>query len=288
MNPLLEHVGWMVSKEFAKSAPKYTESTITASEFDTLYKECKKDSVFDSRNLRNEMFHKAFELKESPVVIQESEEGKIIAVFENEKQEEEMPWELWWRILRMFYSGKKYTIFFLAHSSLRKFPKTTREPIEPYNINGGYTYPCDHTCVCIYRAEDATRVLIHELFHASCTDDRRDSVDIIEAKTEAWAELFYAALLAKGNPADFKKAIKRQGAWMASQNIPIRSKYVRPHTYDFPWRYTLGKEYMWKQWGIFPNGVRPMENPTKSLRLGAPPLSSQKKLHHVSESSTIL
>ena len=37
----------------------------------------------------------------------------------------------------------------------------------------------------IYKAEDATRVLIHELMHSSCADNHENGIDIVEAETEA-------------------------------------------------------------------------------------------------------
>lgn len=284
----MEQVAWTTQREFSLPVPKYRESSITTHEYEIIKDECMKPSAFDSKGLRNEIFNRAFNLKTTPIIVKESEEGKIIAMLDNIDQLCQIPWNLWFRVLRMFYRGKKFCIFFLAHTSLRTFPKTTLQPIQPFNINGGYTYPCDHTCICIYRAEDATRVLIHELFHSSCSDDRNESIDMIEAKTEAWAELFYASLMAEGNHSETEKNIKRQAAWIASQNKYLRMHYIRSNSTEFPWRYTIGKEYIWKKWGIYPKGVRPVENKKKSLRLTPPPTEKQLEKNGLPKNSTIL
>lgn len=241
------------------------------------------DSPFDPVNLRKEMFVRVFYKKEGTYQVKESPYGKIIALFYNKEQEDDLPWELWFRILRLFYKKRPFTICFLAHPSLREFPKKYT-PISPFNINGGYTYPCNPSFICIYRAEDATRVLIHELFHASCSDNHDEGIDRVEAKTEAWAELIYCAIITKGNQRSFEKQVKKQSGWMSMQNKHLADFHMKT-TQQFPWRYTIGKEEIWQLWGIFSKTHLAFTN---SLRLTCPPTSTQKKQADISSSSTML
>lgn len=269
-------------------SPKYEASTIKKKEYDILYKESNEFSEFDPLNSRYSMFMRAFHTHTATIITYESKYGKIIALLDTPEQKEQIPWELWFRILRTFYMGYSFTIFFLANIHLRRFPEKGHAII-PQNINGGYTYPCNHEYICIYRAEDATRVLIHELFHASCSDNNSDGIDRVEAKTEAWAELFYGGFISEGNYKAFTKEIIRQSAWMRGQNKEV-CKYIvscGKDSYEFPWRYTIGKELYWKQWGILNTQVK-HANVHGSLRLTPPPTTEQKQIHSVSHNSVIL
>jgi hypothetical protein len=162
---------------------------------------------------------------------------------------------------------KSAKIFLLAHSAKRLFPQG---PITPQNINGGYTYPCNKETIMIYRAEDATRVLIHELMHAYCLDHMDLGIDQVEAETEAWAELIYIAILSKGDPQKFKRYHQQQSDWMQRQNQRVKT-YIKD-TRAFPWRYTVGKEEVWRRWGI----LLPLEGTQRidSLRLTYPIVKS--------------
>jgi hypothetical protein len=183
---------------------------------------------------------------------------------------------------------KPFKIFFLANRSLRQFPSED-EPITPENINGGYTYRCDPETIVIYRAEDATRVLIHELQHSCCLDNPENGVDIIEAETEAWAELFYVAIISQGKKYIFKDLIQRQSEWMIKQNRKVRQHMMGPNTMEFPWRYTIGKEEVWERWGILRRDeMKPVINVGKSLRLTYPPNNVLKNRFKVIKESTIL
>ena len=165
-------------------------------------------------------------------------------------------------------------------------------PIGPPQINGGYTYPCNVQTIVLYRAEDATRVLIHELQHASCLDHHEEGVDLVEAETEAWAELLYAGFLSHGNRTLFHERVEQQAEWMQVQNEEVRRRIGQ--TMRFPWRYTVGKENVWRRWGLVRNKQMPSQQHDKqmpsqqSLRLGVPPSLSQKRFFGVPLDSTIL
>lgn len=302
MTALLSAVMNLIQHEFAKVEPRWRRSyTLSADDKLALEKECQHTSVFDPSGSRKKMYT-AFIQGKLPFEIRECEYGKVIAIYDNVRQS--VPWGLWGRILRTYASrssseatvgsseatvgsSKPARIFFLANPSLREFPHHGK--ITPRHINGGYTYNGDNRSIMIYRAEDATRVLIHELQHASSLDHMECGVDQVEAETEAWAELLYMGFLSMGNEAMFDALVGVQSEWMTSQNKRVK-KYIG-ETHAFPWRYTVGKEEVWRRWGILKRtfSTRPTSaSPFYSLRLTAPPWAALKDLHEVQADSTIL
>jgi hypothetical protein len=289
-----------VKDEFSK--PEIEWETIGLNEKDMIFlrKECNTDSEFDPTNKRKKMFNGMIN-NELITVMYKCEYGQIIAIFETIDQIAELPWDLWGRILRMFSESdrKPFKVYFLANKSLRLFP-SGNDPITPENINGGYTYRCNPETIIIYRAEDATRVLIHELQHSCCLDRQENGLDIIEAETEAWAELFYIAILSQGKKYIFNDLLQRQSEWMIEQNKKIKMHMKNPNTpifldnfkkniMEFPWRYTIGKEQIWDNWGILrKDKMKPVIKVNNSLRLTYPPNNILKERFKVIYSSTIL
>lgn len=263
---------------------------LTAKERSILHRECTQESEFDELKSRA-TFYELFRSGDLKPVIRQTAHGKVVALLATEAQEREVPWALWSRILRGFAgAGGFYTIFLCAHPALRTFPDHPNTPVRPLHINGGYTYPCDKSCVFIYRAEDATRVLIHELLHAACTDNKAAHLEQMEAETEAWAELFWCAFLSsKGDLKGFKSLVALQSRWMAAQNRRlIEGRHIAPGPQKFPWRYTLGKTEMWRRWGIYRPGGTSIPGSTTSLRLTVPPPPSVKRKFEVPATSVFL
>jgi hypothetical protein len=198
---------------------------------------------------------------------------------------------LWGRILRLCFTSQPFTIYFLASPSLRQFPSSPSSPsaIRPEHINGGYTYPCRQDTIVIYRAEDATRVLIHELQHALCLDHPERGIDQVEAETEAWAELLYTAFLAKGEFTQWKRIWSRQWRWIQAQNQQVARHMRSPLSQEFPWRYTIGKEQVLRKW-LLPvsSGSSVSSSVQGSLRLTAPPTKQQKQEQGIRSSSIVL
>jgi hypothetical protein len=280
MSILLNVIYDMICAEFALNEPVWTTAPIKATDIQRLKKECSQPSDFDPYNTRitllNKMTANTCEYRTCPY-------GEVIAIYEQPEQSNDIPWGLWARILRLYHGKKPFTIFFLANSHLRTFP--VKKPITPHNINGGYTYPCSHDMIVIYRAEDATRVLIHELQHASCLDHQQHGVDLVEAETEAWAELLYCALLSHGQRDLFQQFIRQQSQWIVTQNQKVKQYLSTPTA--FPWRYTIAKENVWRRWGIF-NPYTTQPSTIQSLRLTISPSIHIKKFFNVSSSSLIL
>ncbi len=289
-----------VQKEFSQPEVVWENTNFSAKDLKFLKDECNKESEFDPINKRKLMYDQMIN-GNLFVVMSKCKYGQVMAVFESMEQMAELPWDLWGRILRMFSEPwrKPFKIFFLASKSLRQFPPGD-EPISPENINGGYTYRCDPETIVIYRAEDATRVLIHELQHSCCLDKPENGIDIVEAETEAWAELFYVAILSQGKKYMFKDLLQRQSEWMIKQNrkvrhhmrdpdSPILVERGQPNSMEFPWRYTVGKEEVWERWGILRRDeMKPVINVGNSLRLTYPPSPTLKDRFKVIRESTIL
>lgn len=289
MSILIKTLMDRVQHDFSLPEVEWENGEIKPNDLKFLDEECNKTSEFDPLNKRKTMYENMIK-GNTFTVVSKCKYGQVLAVFETMDQMAELPWELWGRILRMFSEPwrRPFKIYFLANKNLREFPPDD-DPINPENINGGYTYRCDPETIVIYRAEDATRVLIHELQHSCCLDKAENGVDIIEAETEAWAELFYIAIISQGKKIIMKDLLKRQSEWIRKQNAKVKKHMKDPKSMEFPWRYTIGKEEVWERWGILSReDLMPPIKVVDSLRLTYPPTSVLKTRFKVIPSSTIL
>lgn len=292
--PIIKILTEKMQQEFSLSAPESTEMELSEDDILFLRDECAKPSQFDPLNKRKELFDKLVS-REANYILKKYPHGQIFTILENNEQESELPWDLWGRIFRIFNDGitppknkskNFFKVYFLANTNLREFPEKGQQ-IRPENINGGYTYPCNKQTIVIYRAEDATRVLIHELMHACCLDNHELGVDIVEAETEAWAELIYIALLSQGKKYIFNSLLQRQSEYMRKQNEKVMTYMDGPMS--FPWRYTIGKQLVWERWGILvEKNSKPVIRIGNSLRLTYSPDNMLKKRFEVLSTSTIL
>ena len=276
---------------------RWVESTLTPAQDAVLERECAGPSDFDQIESRK-TFHAHYKAGHiQPLVrtcfVGEDLVGTVVALLSEVTETQDIPWDLWGKILALFknkkHNNNPYTVYFCAHPASRQFPEHSRIT-QPLHINGGYTYPCSHEAIVIYRAEDATRVLLHELFHAACSDDPNQGLEQREAETEAWAELFWCGFMACASLGDLKSLkslVKRQAAWMVSQNGRLtRDNHVAPGPQGFPWRYTAGKEAVWRRWGLLQGVVK--GHPVDSLRLTFPPTAAMKRAYGVRATSTML
>jgi hypothetical protein len=278
-----------VRNEFIQKVPVWTFGhEINEKEKAYLRKECTTESEFDPQNRRKAMYERMMD-GSSTVVKGVCPFGTVIAILEHEQQMEDIPWELWGRIFRLYTEDghPPFIVYFLANTHLRTFPAGHRA-ITSTNINGGYTYPCNRQTIVIYRAEDATRVLLHELMHSCCLDDHKQGVDRIEAATEAWAELIYVGILSQGKHKECLELIRLQSDWMVKQDEKVKTHMKDPNSMEFPWRYTIGKEELWRKWNILDTTTSSRVNIGNSLRLTHPPSRALKARFHVRPESTIL
>jgi hypothetical protein len=185
--------------------------------------------------------------------------AKVI-LFQSKKHPATPPWDLWARIFQWLgpsSTGGKWRVFWLPAEQPRKLPPAG-EQVAPQHVNGGYCYPCKPDTIVIYRKEEATRVLLHELLHAACTDPHHEDLTIREATTETWAELYLVAVLSKGNFREAVRLWKIQSQWIADQNAQLQRTYDVYLPSDYAWRYTVGREYILEQLHI--------ELPTSRIR----------------------
>ena len=166
-------------------------------------------------------------------------------------------WKTWGRIFQLYGRGetpwhRQNGLFWRVGLFAAPIPRTLPapgQPVGPEHVNGGYTIPCKQDRIIIYREEECTRVLLHELFHAACSD-RLSSLPHMEAETESWAEWVLVALASKG---DLKKAItlmNKQIRCMSALHRILRAHYGVSKPEDFAWRYTLGREHAYQRLGL--------------------------------------
>jgi len=221
-------------------------------------------SQFDPFNLREEQW-KLLEDNKAEIQCMSCSYGKVLWIRPHGSKLQPR-YRIWGRILQ-WYGNQSRRIFWFPSSSLRRMP-AIREQLNPGHVNGGYTIPCDSRQIVIYRKEDAERVLLHELSHASCLDNPKESIELREARTEFWAELWMAALFSKGSMARAKQLWKHQSQWIVNQNAVLRMVYQVRGPQDYVWRYTVGREVIANQLRI------PLPPPSltrsRSLRLASP------------------
>lgn len=291
MSILLNSVLDSIRHEYIQPDPIWTVSyTIDPKDMEYLHNECTVGSEFDPNNRRKTMYNDMLSGRISTMV-STCPYGKVITILENADQVLDIPWPLWGRIMRLYTENGKalqtpFKVFFLANTHMRTFPE--HGLITAENINGGYTYPGNRETIMIYRAEDATRVLIHEMMHSCSLDNHANGVDQVEAETEAWAELVYVALLSKGVKKDFNELLRKQAEWMRKQNLKVKQYMRMPESKEFPWRYTIGKEDVWRKWNITASKGRPFLSIGNSLRLTCPPSAVLKTRFKVRNESVIL
>ena len=193
--------------------------------------------------------------------------GKVLTFVENGK-EDPTPWQTWARVFQIFGPHGWRVGFF--PSELKRILPAPGESVGPEHVNGGYAYPCRPNSIIVYREEEATRVLIHELFHAACTD-RHLCLEENESETEAWAELVLVALVSEGDLGKAKKAFAKQLRWMGETHATLRKFYGIESKEDYIWRYTLGREAAYKRLGVEVPEVA-IKKPRTSSRLTHPDL----------------
>lgn len=163
------------------------------------------------------------------------------------------PLEFWARIFQWFGTaagGGPWRVTWYAAPTRREFP-TGGQDLGPEHVNGGYTRPCSTEGIFIYRAEEATRVLIHELMHAACLDEQgaQWSIPLREAQVETWAELILIALKARGARPTAARFWVAQSHWVADVNWKAKAMHGTHDITDYAWRYLCGREMMYARLG---------------------------------------
>jgi len=219
-------------------------------------------SEFDPLNMRSEVYNDLKEGK-AKLVTKRGSNAKVLAIVYPDTK---IPWKTFGKIFQAFgkpsgkaTSGKPsgkggqpyWRLVWYAHPRCREFPSESLQ-VEPVHVNGGYAYACQPDII-IYREEEVERVLVHELLHASCTDDMRDSLEVREVLTESWAELFLIAILS-GTLAKAKSLWRIQSQWIVDQELILRNAHNVNGPISYAWRYTVGRREVMEKMGMpFPS-----------------------------------
>lgn len=276
---MVQWPGWSILTEAlytrSQNAESWEETPLTEEDIQHVEHEGFDDSPFDPLGLRRSMITRARQCNGGVEIrCRSCKYAKVIVLFEL-KEGDPTPWELWGRIFAAMgpplpNQGDRWRVVWFANPSLREFAPIGF-PVGPAHVNGGYAYPCKPDTIVIYRREEGTRVLLHELLHAGCTDDHRNSTEQKEAETETWAELFLIGILAAGSATKAARLWNKQAAWIAHQNARLRVQHGVREPRDYAWRYTIARESVLQRLGLsLPKGdARRAPN---SLRFTSPAL----------------
>ena len=238
-NLLLDMLCSNVKEIYKQKEYIWVNDILTEKDKEILEKEASEESPFDKLNLKKDMYNKFLNKKATPIV-KKTEHARIVILCESESIDEFYPWNTWGRMFQWLGMPKDsniWQIYIYASHVKRILP--TQGPIDASHLNGGYTYPCKADCIVVYRYEEATRVMIHELLHASCTDDFSKPVEQREASTELWAELFLVALLSKGNQKLAEKLWRIQDHYIQDLNSTVYNYHHTKKPEDYGARYTI-------------------------------------------------
>jgi len=243
----------------------------TEDDLNHLKKEGNEPSDFDTDGLKKQMIDDLAAGK-AKLITKSGPYAKVLAVVYPGTK---IPWETFakifvafgpshtpWRVVWFAYPKKREISF--ANANANKNPG-------PAHLNGGYAYACMPGTIVIYREEEVERVLIHELLHASCTDDLNNNVVATELLTETWAELFLVAVLANGSKKKAHQLWKIQAQWIANQEAALMQLGIRCPK-SFAWRYTVGRREVLEGLGIQLPTPTSIEPAPLSLRFTSPEL----------------
>jgi len=223
---------------------KWVDDEITKHDFKVLETHAA-DGQFDTFNLKGNVMDEykkgnyTIECKVSPL-------ARIIAVLPKGRT---IPLDDWTHIFRMFGGVHKWNIYWYGSPVKREFPKHNSN-LGAEHLNGGYTTLCSTNGIFIYRLEEATRVLIHELLHAACLDPKGVSISQSEATIETWAELILIAHRSKGMTAAASKLLAKQLQWVADTNHKAATEHNTRSDNDYGWRYLNGREAIYSSLGF--------------------------------------
>lgn len=249
LEPMVEMVGRRL-----KAAPKpvWVDDQPTQEDIAHIKAQVDSNSRFDKLQLRSRMIEDLSTGKAKLLCKRGPAKAKVLAVV---YAGTEPDWDLWGRILIAFGPSKRpWRIVWFANPTERKIPTASSNnhspSVGPEHLNGGYAYPCEPETIVIYRKEEAPRVLVHELLHASCTDNMSLSEPMREVLTETWAELFLVAVQARGSRQRAAQLWEIQAQWIADQEDFLTRIYNVRGPDDYAWRYTVGRRSVLEKMGV--------------------------------------
>jgi hypothetical protein len=252
-----------IREDYARSPPDHTISEPTAQEIEYIVSQAKEDDPFDTLNLKKEMIT-AFVSKKASILKSSCTYGSIFIVSLHASPFRPT-WNTWWRAVRILNPCKQVRIVIFGHPKERLLPPVGT-PLAAEHVNGGAAFRCDPSSIVIYRKQEATRVFIHELLHATCSDPYHKDTPFIEADTEAWAEMILCAMAAQGNTAEWMRLMKQQMQWSVKQAATVKLKYNVCSPSQYAWRYLVGRLDVWKRLGLNVPQIPERFSAVKSLR----------------------
>ena len=259
-----------VSLLLERPSLKWLPDSPSQKELLTFETEAVRDSQFDPLQLRPTLWKKTIE-GDAQILCKSCSYAKVLWIQETNSGIHP-PWDEWGRIFQWLGhspTGEKWTVYwFPAH--IKRILPLKGNAVGPESINGGYCFPCQPASIVVYRFEEATRVLLHEILHAACTDPPNAPLPIKEATTETWAELFLVALCSKGKVQAANELWKLQSQWIANQNAALHQFYHVRSPEDYAWRYTVGRAYILQDLRIALPSPKPQKG--NSSRLTHPQL----------------
>jgi hypothetical protein len=252
----------MPAEYWIDDSPKMSDTAI-------LEKYAAADSPIDKVNFRADMMAKWRE-EGSGVNLKVRElPGRTRIVFlGTDEQWSQIPWAFWVRIFQAIEHPIGHTLIY-ADPRPRVDPAQNRD-LTAADINGGFSYLGQQEVVVLYRYEELTRVLLHELLHTLGFDSEK-GVEHLEANTEAWTELFLCALLSRGHINKFNKLWTEQVNWIVEQSDSLELEHNVNTPADYAWRYMKGKMEILKNLGFLRGFIhKGVQQPSKSLRFTTP------------------
>jgi len=225
----------------------WTDGTVTHDDIANFEREALEGKQFDPNGLKESVWNE-YKSGQMNILCRECEFARVVAILP--KTSKGVP-EDWGRIFQGFGAprGGKWNVYWFGAKKARLFPHGGA-PLAAEHLNGGYTTICSNKGIFIYRIEEATRVLIHELLHAACLDAHDKSIPVREATIETWAEVLLVAYRSKGNPGRAKALWKLQCQWVADTNNRAANEHsVRSHD-DYGWRYMNGRAHIYQELGL--------------------------------------
>jgi len=251
MPVLLDVLVEEVASLYSEKKAVWVDYKPTSADMNKLQENSLGNNTFDRMNLKNKVWTE-YNKGKYKCIGKECEYGRVVALLSPGTQ---IPLVDWGLIFKWFGKppdgGTKWTVYWFGSPAKREFP-AKGVPIGPEHVNGGYTTRCSSEGIFIYRLEEATRVLIHELFHAACLDPDpgTTSVPIIEATTETWAELLLIAFRSKGDMGRANKLWLIQRDWIQKTNKRAANAHSVRNGRDYAWRYLNGRAKIYAELGF--------------------------------------
>ena len=267
---LTEEVGRLYQ---GAQAPKWKDITPTPHDMKQMEDNSQANDTFDKDSLKHKVWTD-YKNGTYHCVAAECEYGRVVALL---PKGHKIPVESWGRIFQWFGrsgSNALWTVYWFGSAAKRLFPEHGHE-LGPGHVNGGYTFPCSTAGIFVYRLEEATRVLIHELIHAACLDPVDATLPVKEATVETWAELLLVAFRSKGSLAKASRLWKLQSEWVVSTNGKASAGHGVENDTDYAWRYLNGRIAIYRELGFVLPAPKKSKRLVDSTRFTHPILDSE-------------